>query len=67
MPRKGDKEAAQRRRFPVGVDPRAQARRERAQVRQAEYDALTLEEKIERTNYTPGLSARELERLRRNQ
>lgn len=45
----------------------AQARAQRrleAQERQAEYDALPLEEKVARAVVAPGNSARELKRLR---
>ena len=63
--RKGAKTAAERRRHPVGRDPRADARRERAEARQEAYDALTVEQKIERAESRPGRSVRELGKLRR--
>jgi len=61
--RKGDKDAAARRRFPIGVDPRRERRQEQAAARQAEYDKLTNEQKVERALARPGNSARELTRL----
>lgn len=42
---------------------RKDARREQAAVRQAEYNALSTEDKIARAEARPGNSKRELERL----
>jgi len=57
------KTPSERRRFPVGVDPRRDQRRADANLRQTEYDALTTDEKIARTKSRRGNSARELRRL----
>jgi hypothetical protein len=61
--RKSEKTPAERRRFPVGLNPRRLERQEQAKVRQIEYDALTKEQKVARAKARPGESARELRRL----
>ena len=43
---------------------RRQRRREEAEIRQAEYDALTIEQKIARAKGRPGDSRKEIKRLR---
>lgn len=42
---------------------RKAARRAEAEARQAEYDALTLDQKVERAKAAPGRAARQLDRL----
>jgi len=65
--KKGEKTPAERRRHSVGTDPRADARRESAAARKAEYDALTTEEKIDRALTSRDDSKRELARLQKEE
>ena len=62
--RKGEKSAAERRKYSVGLDPRLELRRERAAKRQKDYDELTTEQRIARAEARPGRSKQELKRLR---
>lgn len=63
--KKSQKTPDQRRRFPVGYDPRKERRQLAAKMNREAYDALTLDEKIELVKSRPGASLRELQRLAR--
>lgn len=60
---KGEKKPYERRRYPVGHDPRREKRYEEAVERQAAYDRLSRDEKIALVLSRPGKAARELARL----
>ena len=65
--RKSVKTPAERRRFPIGTDPRREDRRLRAAIRQAAYETLTNDERVARAESRRGGSKRELTRLRKEQ
>ena len=63
MPRKGEKPARDRRKNPVGMDPRRIARRERAAERDITYRQRTREEQLALLSERPGRSQQERARL----
>ena len=63
---KSEKSPRERRRYPIGHDPRREQRRDEALARQALYTKLTREERVARAQSRPGNAKRELGRLEIN-
>jgi hypothetical protein len=63
MMRKAEKTAMERRKYPIGTDPRKELRQERAEERHIAREKRSTEEQLELISRRPGKNERELARL----